>query len=198
MEPPARLTVPTCVGCGAMGIFGTCETGCSEHKLELVPGAAYDAVTDLREGAERLDSACAGIIDQLIQAEPSEQAYRALKEQAGKTLRAHAEIGVQDLEPPEVATTWWCGECGGLDAPQPCLGVCIWRPAQWAGAAAFDRERDCALAEFERAQRLRTLLRQIACTNPRPGQLARHWGALRAAAGYVRASGVAEAKAGAG
>lgn len=28
--------VPTRIGCGAVSNSGTCDTGCSEHKLELV------------------------------------------------------------------------------------------------------------------------------------------------------------------
>ncbi len=43
MRVPERLTVPTCLGCGAMSEFGTCDTGCSEQKLELVRAAVHDS-----------------------------------------------------------------------------------------------------------------------------------------------------------
>jgi len=38
-----RLTAATCIGCDAMSQLVNCDTGCSEHKLELVRAAAYDA-----------------------------------------------------------------------------------------------------------------------------------------------------------
>jgi hypothetical protein len=45
MRVPDRLTVPTCIGCGAMSRPGTCETGCAEHKLVLIRAAALDRPT---------------------------------------------------------------------------------------------------------------------------------------------------------
>ena len=64
MQVPERLTVPTCIGCGAMTEFGTCDTGCSEHKLELVRAAAHDASAVLGSSAharaEAIRSDCRG------------------------------------------------------------------------------------------------------------------------------------------
>jgi hypothetical protein len=34
-----------------------------------------------------------------------------------------------------------------VDAPQPCIGVCIWRPAEWIDAACYEHERSRAAAD---------------------------------------------------
>jgi hypothetical protein len=39
---PDRVTVLTCIGCGAMGREERCDGDCSEQKLLLVTAAGYD------------------------------------------------------------------------------------------------------------------------------------------------------------
>jgi hypothetical protein len=141
MQVPDRVSVPTCIGCGAMGQVGTCETGCSdqsEHKLELVRAAAYDSLATFRSGARARTEAFRAVAKKLASQQPTpngwEAAYRSVQEDARAALRANPDLGRRDIdweEPAEPAITWWCPACGGIDAPQPCLGVCIWRPVEW-------------------------------------------------------------------
>jgi hypothetical protein len=77
-----------------------------------------------------------------------------------------------------IATTWWCAGCGGIDAPQRCLGICVWRPVEWVNRTRYSEERACALAQLDTERRLRQLLRRIAFVTPRAGQ----WRALLAPA----------------
>jgi hypothetical protein len=77
---------------------------------------------------------------------------------------------------------WRCPDCGGVDAPQPCIGVCIWRAAQWVDTAAYEAERSRALGDCQAERSLAGLLRMLAFTTPRSGQWERNWSALQAQA----------------
>jgi hypothetical protein len=85
-ERPDRLTVPTCIGCGAMSRFGTCDTGCSEQKLELVPATAYDSLAALQSGADMRADAFRTVADELAWRQPAadewETSYRSVQEDA--------------------------------------------------------------------------------------------------------------------
>jgi len=39
---------------------------------------------------------------------------------------------------------WRCEDCGGIDAPQECIDVCIWGPADWVDATSYEAERFAA------------------------------------------------------
>jgi hypothetical protein len=114
-----------------------------------------------------------------------ESAYRSLRDAARITLRRHPEIDALDVdwdERVEFATTWWCAGCGGIDARQPCLGICVWRPVEWVNPTRYSEERACALAQLDTERRLRRLLRRIAFVTPRVGQWERCWRLLKAQA----------------
>ena len=70
---------------------------------------------------------------------------------------------------------WQCIGCGRLEGPAPCLGICEDRPVELVYAADY-RE---ALAK---AERLAQLVRRIAWSTPREGELERSWRALQAQA----------------
>ena len=42
MTLPDRVTVLTCIGCGAMGREERCDGACSKHKLVLVSAVDYE------------------------------------------------------------------------------------------------------------------------------------------------------------
>ena len=111
-----------------------------------------------------------------------ERAYRSLQAQARTAMRAHPEGGDDWTRPAEPTTTWWCPECGGLDAPQPCIGVCIKRPAEWVNHDVYERERGQALRLLELERRLRPLVRRVAFVTPRAGQWERGWRVAQAEA----------------
>ena len=184
MEPPERLTVPTCIGCGAMGRFGTCEIGCSEQKLELVRAAAHDSLEAFRSAARARRAAFVTVVEKLASRQPTgewETAYRSLQDDARAALRRHPdpEDKIDWDEPAEPATTWWCAACGGIDAPQPCLGICVWRQVEWVSRSRYEQARERALSEREQERRLRQLLRRIASTTPRPDHWEDTWHALQ-------------------
>jgi hypothetical protein len=189
MEVPDRLTIPTCIGCGAMAIFGTCETGCTEQKLELVRAAADDALLAHASVARLHIAEFGAVAERLADPRPSadevKDAYWALQEHARAALRRHPDgedPGADPSKPAEPAITWWCPDCGKLEAPQPCLGICVWRRVEWVNQEVYEQHRQNTLAELEQEDRLRRLLRRLTLVTPRPGQWHRSWNALRAEA----------------
>ena len=191
---PSRLTVPTCIGCGAMSIFGTCDTGCSEEKFELVRAVADDSLSALRPRVRASLEAFRPVVERLAREQPVpggwETAYPSLQEEARAALRSHPDVpaGEFDWEPAEVAITWRCPRCGGIDAPQECLGICVWRQVEWVTHDTYQHKRDQALAEREQERKLRRLLRVIASVTPRHEAWERSWNALRAQASRAVAS----------
>lgn len=195
MSVPERLTVPTCFGCGAMQVVGTCETGCSEQRLELVRADPYDAVRRLASAARTRADALARVAEELATCRPAEAelqtAYGSLRDKARDTLRRYPEAEGAEIDlarPAEPATTWWCAECGGIDAPQPCLGICVWRPVEWVDRALYENERERAILEREAERRLARLLNWLVFATPRPEQWERNWRALQAEARDALAS----------
>lgn len=177
MQPPERVAVPTCIGCGAMSQFGTCDTGCSEHKLELVRAAAYDELLEEASDTQTRIAALDDVLRQIADQEPRtaeiESAYRSAQRAARDALPRQLlpEPNRDDDQPAEHATTWWCAECGGIDAPQPCLGICVWRPVEWVNRSLYMPRRARILDQRARAQQTRDLLRRLAYVTPREG----HW-----------------------
>jgi hypothetical protein len=172
-----------------MSQFGTCEGGCTEQKLELVPAGHYDRSTALAAsthiGAEAFRAVAKELASRQPGADEWEAAYRSVQEAARISLRRYPEINAQDLdwdEPPELATTWWCARCGGIDAPQPCLGICVWRRVEWVNATLCEQQRARTLVERDAERRLCLLLRRVASVTPRVGQWERGWRALEAQA----------------
>jgi hypothetical protein len=144
----------------------------------LLPGATTDEVDRAEQpGRDRVGSA-------LHRRNCPEAAYRSLQEAARAALRRHPSFEEQELdweEPAEPPTTWWCPACRGSDAPQPCLGICIWRNVEWVSSSEYERERERALFERGEELRLRQLLRRVASITPRAGRWEDTWQALRIA-----------------
>ena len=77
-----------------------------------------------------------------------------------------------------MSTTWWCPRCGGVDAPQPCLGICVWRPFEWVAAEDYEQARSQLGDALDEERGLRELLRRAATITPRPGWWEHGWAAL--------------------
>jgi hypothetical protein len=176
MTQPARLTVPTCVGCGAMGEWGTCETGCTEQKLELVRASASDTLSAVAARASAQSDAFSAVARELLE-EATLERYGSLQARARAALVRYPDTDHEDewAQPSEPAITWWCERCGGIEAPQPCLGICVWRPVDWVNRGVYERTREQAFAARRCEKRLRHLLRRIAAVTPRPEQLDDNW-----------------------
>ena len=175
--------MPTCIGCGAMARWGTCDTACSEHRLELVSAAEFDALEAGRSAVRARVGACRPVVETLAGTEPGpdgwQAAYRASQRAALAVLSRHEPHDDSD-EPAEHVTTWWCAECGGIDAPQPCLGICVWRPADWVNRTGYEAARSRAAGERDAERAMVRLLRRVAFVTPREGHWERNWRALHA------------------
>ena len=83
---------------------------------------------------------------------------------------------------------WRCPDCGGLEATQPCIGVCIWRPLEWVEAGAFEKERARALQNIELEGSLFGLLTRLANVRPRDDEWERNARAFQAQARHILGS----------
>lgn len=187
LAPPERLTIATCIGCGAMSLPADCPGGCGpERKLELVAGAELDALLAEEAAATERGRALADVLTQFLARAPAELSDD-LRTAATRALRAHehawpaatAALAV-DLVP---VVSWWCEHCGGLDAPAPCLGICIRRPAQWATLEAAERQRAACTERHAAERQLAQAVRGLLLTRPRTGRESQHRAALAEAAG---------------
>ena len=192
MQPADRLTIPACIGCGAMRRDQTCPVACAERRVELVNAGDYDRLAASAAACRARVRGLRAVAAELASAQPAEgewqAAYQAVQESALSALRRFAPPGGSPADPFPVAQTavvWRCRDCGGVDAPQPCIGVCIWHLAQWVDAAVYEAERSRALADCQAGRSLAGLLSTLAFTTPRTGQWERNWRALQSQAKHA-------------
>jgi hypothetical protein len=98
------------------------ERHCGCGQVGVMQGMAVaDRVAGVPAGAQQHEEESGHLQDSADQAEeePGAQEHR-WPDRSLKSVYAQA---MDDAA--EVAVTWWCPECGGLDAPQPCLGSCL-------------------------------------------------------------------------
>lgn len=178
------------MGCGSKREFATCEGVCRERKLELVSGGDYDELV-VAAGACRVRIRCfLPLVEELAATGPQvpdgRKRYESFRERARLAVRG-AGPGVREkpdgaslaVEPQVV---WRCPDCGGVEAPQPCIGVCIWQPLDWVEADVFQTERVRALRDMELERALHKLLARLARVTPRDGEWVRNWRAFQAEA----------------
>jgi hypothetical protein len=166
IEPPERVTLATCIGCGARELLAPCTGDCVEVRLDLV-----DAGEAARLDAARAFASAARAL--LGGGAPADDAgWDATRARARALAHAAPDLAA---EPPAAATTWWCASCGRIDAPQPCLGVCIRKPQEMVAAAPALAGAADLLAE---ARGLLRALRLLSTLRPRPGRHAETWAAL--------------------
>jgi hypothetical protein len=67
---------------------------------------------------------------------------------------------------------WECIGCGRIDHPQPCVGICQDRRAEYVRASDYSKAE-------ARIAALESVLRRIAFTTPRAGECERTWLALQ-------------------
>jgi hypothetical protein len=172
--------VTACIGCGSIGHGGTCELGCGvEQRFDLVPAEEHDELIAWTRACHARAAVLRAVVRPLTAQSPpadAERAYRELQRAARSALDEHEPVALAPRAP--VSTTWWCPQCGGVEAPQPCIGVCVWRPVEWIAAARYGEAR----AEADRALgaegALLALARRAVTVTPRPGQWERGWAAL--------------------
>ena len=190
VKPPCHLPISTCIGCGAMRQYESCAGACSERKRELVSGGDYDELTAAAAACRVRIQGLWAVVEKLARREPGpgewRVAYEALRRSARSALRRFrpADGGGDDelLSPAETVIVWRCQDCGGVDAPQECIDVCIWGPVDWVDAASYESERSRAAFDREVEQSLAGLLRRFAFATPRDGQWERSWRAFQSQA----------------
>jgi hypothetical protein len=195
MTQPDRLMIPACIGCGAMRQDQGCPGACSERRLELVSGGDYDQVMAAAAAGRARIAGLRAAVGVLARAEPgpggSRAAYEALQHSARSALRHFKPppAGPDDLlSPAAPVVVWRCPDCGGLDVPQPCIGVCIWRPAVWVDSASYESERSREATDRAIERSLAGLLRRLAFATPRAGQWEESLRALRSQARHALAA----------
>ncbi|WP_217914040.1 hypothetical protein [Miltoncostaea marina] len=189
---PERVVVPTCMGCGAMGRAEGCEGACSEHRLDLVRAAELEALEAAAAIARARVARLAPLARRLAGDPPPgdpDAAFAALRDDARAALRALAAAGPAPAwGEGEAVTGWWCAECGNVDVPRPCIGVCVWRPAGWVRLDVVERAAGRAAPAMEADAPLSRVLSRLAAVRPRAGQAERNWRALGAHAAVALAA----------
>ena len=173
--------------------FESCPGICRERKLELVSRDAYDEVAAAAAASRIRIGRLLPVVDELAGADPRRadwrRHYESAQERGRIALRAVKQQthGALNGEPGSAETTvvWRCPDCGGLDASEPCIGVCIWRPLEWVEAAAFATERAQALRDLELERSLFDLVARFARVTPRDGEWERNWRAFQRQARIV-------------
>ncbi len=135
-EIPDRLSVPVCIGCGAMNVFFTCPDGCHEIRLDLIPAETFDVMLAAGGGLTAAAAAFSEIAAAAAGEPPGadfEAAYRQLQTRARKALHDHPDAFTETPEwvgEVRARATSWCPVCGGLDAPMECIDVCRLGPGR--------------------------------------------------------------------
>ena len=177
----------------------SCEGACRERRLELVSAGDYDELTAAAAACRDRIEGFGAVVGDLARAEPGpgelRVAYEALQQSARSVLRrsgpAAGDRGDELPARAETVIVWRCEDCGGVDAPQECIDVCIWGPADWVNAASYEPQRSRATVDREVEQSLAGLLRRFAFTTPREGQWERSWRAFQSQARLAFRSGEA-------
>jgi hypothetical protein len=197
VKPPRRLSIPGCIGCGAMRQYESCAGACRDRRLELVSGGDYDELTAAAAACRVRIEGLQAVVAELARAEPGpgewRVAHQAVRQSARSALRRFgpAAKGRDDElpSPAETVIVWRCQDCGGVDAPQPCIDVCVWGPVDWVDAASYESERSRVAVEHVVEQSLAGLLRRFAFATPRDGQWERSWRAFQSQARLALRSG---------
>ncbi len=175
-RPPSdEVLVQVCIGCGAVETPQPCLGTCVDRRLELVPASDHEAVLAEAEALGALRE----LVRELRESRGGEEVYRPLQARARALLHAYRPAAE---DPDARLTTWACDSCGRIEAPQPCIGVCIRQPARMVEAGVYD----AALARLRglrrEAEPLLPLARRLAWATPRTGQWERGLDALAAEA----------------
>src|SRR5437867_10881159 len=103
VQPPDRLIIPACIGCGAMRQDQTCAAACAERRVELVNAGDYDRLAAAAATCRARVRGLRAVAAELARAEPAEgewQApYQAVQESARSALRPFSPPGRSPGDP---------------------------------------------------------------------------------------------------
>ena len=141
-----HLTVATCIGCGARAAPRECPDGCADDRTR--PRRHRRP-----RRCRRADRGARGPGRGAARARPRRGRRPAVR-LGGVQERAREAIRLPVPPEPDIAVieAWGCPRCGRIDAPQPCLGVCVRRPGAVADASEYRQfaERSAQLAADDR------------------------------------------------
>ena len=143
--------------------------------LDVVPAARHDQASaelaEIRARLQPLYQLARRLAADSALTEDPEGAYATLRSEARALLHgtSHPATAPVDAQPVERIAGWLCLECGRFEAPQPCLGVCIWRRREVVCAAAHDALMQELIAERKRLNRLGGLIGRLAWVTPHRG-----------------------------
>lgn len=159
-----------CIGCGRVDAPQLCPQGCDERAVDLVFGDALDAA--LAELADAVDGvrALRGLVLRSVSAEVTPRAVQAEARSVLRVVKASSAGQVGTGDGVIRFTAWVCGRCGWMEAPQPCLGVCVFRPVWLVAAQEYDTVRSDCLRAVRRLGELTALVGQLAWVTPRAGE----------------------------
>ena len=166
---PEPLAVATCIACGARSRAGACPDGCDDLPLDLVELADLERLQAAVAAARARTDALLAVVRE-IAAGGSPDRDRA---------RAALRLPAPDPGPPGIVEAWGCPRCGRIDAPRPCLGVCVRTPVVMIDASRL-HEPAAELAALRAAEAHAAPVARLAATiRPRPGHEAETQAALR-------------------
>jgi hypothetical protein len=126
-----HLPVATCIGCGARSHSAECSDGCADRPLDVVDVGDLAAVASRAEDLEERVTELRALARMLASETPLSRPTAQERARAALRMPVPAEPDV------EIIQAWGCPDCGRIDAPQPCLGVCIRRAGLVADISEF-------------------------------------------------------------
>ena len=72
MQSPDRLTIPACIGCGAMRKDQTCPAACAERRVDLVNAGDYDRLVASAAAGRARVRGLRTVVAELASAHPAE------------------------------------------------------------------------------------------------------------------------------
>ena len=159
-----HLPVAMCIGCGARSHEAQCPDGCIDLPLDLVDVDDLVAIATRAEALEERVAKLREVARALLDDGPGD--WSSVQE------RARAAVRVAVPEAPEVDAIegWGCPRCGRVDAPQPCLGICVRRPGMVADVAEYREYAAQAERTAEVDRTLSAFAHVVGGVHPRPGR----------------------------
>jgi hypothetical protein len=175
---PDCLTLWRCIGCGAIGNAEQCTGACVYQKLDIVSAEDHAELLEqfatIKRQAQCLEAVVRDIAALTDERSGHEGAYRRLQTSARTLFRSleHEAISSQNKRAPddERAVVWSCTTCGQVEAPQPCLGICIRRNGDFLRASDHDELAARVESTQIRALEMAALVRQFIWVAPHVGQ----------------------------
>lgn len=194
---PDCLKLWCCIGCGSIGKSETCVGTCDYIKTEVIGVEEHadwlEALLAVSESIDRLTPIVREIAA-LAKDRHNDPAYRELQLRAREVLGSTV-LPLADLPEIHRATVYLCRSCQQVEAPQPCLGVCVRRNGEFVRGQDHDAVV-AAVADLRgRASRMSALVRQFAWTAHREGQWERNVSAFQERGALLLGSGATPARA---